>query len=283
MRDLCVLPAVAVAPPCLYVTHPPHTYTHGLKLLKSNLKAQLLPYSHSVQQTARPRSVQFPDPRLVQWDSGKMEALAVLLQKLKARGERVLIWTQMIPMLDILELFLNLHLLTYVRVGESGAHSWHYLESIKNFNQDKRIFCAILSSHTPSMGVSHTDVNAVVFYGTDLDLLVDTKAEEWCAKIARGRDIHIYRLVSGNSVEERLLKKGIKHLIQELAAQGDDCSTGFLSQVLCSECGNEDSRKFTEEALSELRNDPDSELYDSRNTMDPSQLEQLASLVGQVW
>ncbi|XP_064531334.1 E1A-binding protein p400-like isoform X3 [Pseudopipra pipra] len=282
MRDLCVLPAVAVAPPCLYVTHPPHTYIHGMKLLKSNLKEQLLPYSHSAQQTARPRFVQFPDPRLVQRDSGKMEALAVLLRKLKARGERVLIWTQMIPVLDILELFLNLHLLTYVRVGESGAHSWHYLESIKNFNQDKRIFCAILSSHTPSTGVSHIDVNTVVFYDTDLDLLVDTKAEEWCDKIARGRDIHIYRLVSGNSVEERLLKKGIKHLIQELAAQGDDCSTDFLSQVLCSECGNEDSRKFTEETLSELRNDTDSELYDSRNTMVPSQLEQLASLVGQL-
>ncbi|XP_051625131.1 E1A-binding protein p400-like isoform X5 [Manacus candei] len=282
MRDLCVLPAVAVAPPRLYVTHPPHTYTHGMKLLKSNLKEQLLPCSHSVQQTARPRFVQFPDPRLVQWDSGKMEALAVLLRKLKARGERVLIWAQMIAMLDILELFLDLHLLTYVRVGESGAHSWHYLESIKNFNQDKRIFCAILSSHTPSTGVSHIDVNTVVFYDTDLDLLVDTEAEEWCAKIARGRDIHIYRLVSGNSVEERLLKKGIKHLVQELAAQGDDCSTDFLSQVLCSECGNEDSRKFTEETLSELRNDTDSELYDSRNTMVPSQLEQLASLVGQL-
>lgn len=41
-----------------------------------------------------------------------------------------------------------------------------------------------------------------------------------------------YRLVSGNSVEERLLKKGIKHLIQEVATQGDDCSVGFLTQVL---------------------------------------------------
>ncbi|XP_027545519.1 E1A-binding protein p400-like [Neopelma chrysocephalum] len=278
MRDLCVLPAVAVAPPCLYVTHPPYTYTHGMKLLKSNLKEQLLPYSHSVQQNF----VQFPDPRLVQWDSGKMEALAVLLRKLKARGERVLIWTQRIPMLDILELFLTLHLLTYVRVGESGAHSWHHLESIKNFNQDKRIFCALLSPHTPSTGVSHIDVNTVVFYDTDLDLLVDTKAEGWCAKIARGRDIHIYRLVSGNSVEKSLLKKGIKHLIQELAAQGEDCSTDFLSQVLCPECGNEDSRKFTEETLSELRNDTDSELYDSRNTMVPPQLEQLAGLVDQL-
>ncbi|KAM9624575.1 E1A-binding protein p400-like isoform 3-T3 [Morphnus guianensis] len=281
-RDLCVLPAVAVAPPDLYVANPPYTYTHRMKVLKLNLKEQVLPYLHSMQHIARPHFLQFPNPQLVQHDSGKMEALAVLLRKLKARGHRVLILTQMIPMLDILELFLNFHFLTYIRVNESGAHSWHYLESIKNFNQDKRFFCAILSSHTPSTGVSHVNANTVVFYDTDLDPLMDTKAKEWCDKLARDRDTHIYRLINGNSVEERLLKKGIKHLIQEVAAQGDDCSTDLLTQVLCSEYAEEDSRKFTEETLSEIRNDIGSELCDSRNTMVPSQLEQLASFVDQL-
>lgn len=56
-----------------------------------------------------------------------MEALAVLLQKLKGRGHRVLILTQMIPMLDILELFLDFHFLTYIRVGKTDAHVCHYL------------------------------------------------------------------------------------------------------------------------------------------------------------
>ncbi|KAM6051492.1 E1A-binding protein p400-like isoform 3-T3 [Theristicus caerulescens] len=281
-RDLCVLPAVAVATPYLYVANPPYTYTREMKVLKFNLKERMLPYFHSMQQIARPHFVQFPDPRLVQRDSGKMEALAVLLRQLKARGHRVLILTQMIPMLDILELFLNFHFLTYIRVNESGAHSRHYLDSIKNFNQDKRFFCAILSSHTPSTGVSHVDADTVVFYDTDLDLLMDTKAEEWCDKIARNRDIHIYRLISGNSVEEKLLEKSIKHLIQEVATQGDDCSTDFLTQVLCSEYGKEDSRKFTEETRSEIRDDIDSESYDSRNTIVSSQLEQLASFVDEL-
>lgn len=56
-----------------------------------------------------------------------MEALAVLLQKLKGKGHRVLILTQMIPMLDILELFLDFHFLTYIRVDKTDAHSWRYL------------------------------------------------------------------------------------------------------------------------------------------------------------
>ncbi|XP_068510326.1 E1A-binding protein p400-like isoform X8 [Anas acuta] len=230
-RGLCVLPAVVVAPPCLNVANPPYSYIHEMKAFKFNLKEQLLPFFHPVQQIARPHFIQFPDPLLVQLDSGKMEALAILLQKLKGKGHRVLILTQMIPMLDILELFLDFHFLTYIRVDKTDAHSWHYLESIKSFNQDKRFFCAIVSSRTPSTGVSHVDVDTVVFYDIDLDQQTDTKAKEWCDRIARGRDIHIYRLVSGNSVEERLLKKGIKHLIQEVATQGDDCSVGCLTQL----------------------------------------------------
>ncbi|KAM6403816.1 E1A-binding protein p400-like isoform 1-T2 [Rhynochetos jubatus] len=108
---------------------------------------------------------------------------------------------------------------------------------------------------------------------------MDKKANEWCDKIATDRDIHIYRFISGNSVEERLLKKDMKHLIQEVAAEGDNRSTEFLTQVLCSECGKEDSRKLTEETQSELREDIDSEVCDSRNAMAPSQLERLASFV----
>uniref|UniRef100_A0A8B9CJV1 Myb-like domain-containing protein n=1 Tax=Anser brachyrhynchus TaxID=132585 RepID=A0A8B9CJV1_9AVES len=262
-----------------------------MKVFKFNLKEQLLPFFHPVQQIARPHFIQFPDPQLVQLDSGKMEALAVLLQKLKGRGHRVLILTQMIPMLDILELFLDFHFLTYVRVDKTDAHSCHYLESIKSFNQDKRFFCAIVSSHTPPTGVSHVDADTVVFYDIDLDPLSDKKAKEWCDRIARGRDIHIYRLVSGNSVEERLLKKGIKHLIQEVATQGDDCSVEFLTQQKVSNvfkmikkllCGKEDSKKFTEETRCEIRDDIDSELYNSRNTTSPSQLEELASFVDQL-
>lgn len=50
---------------------------------------------------------------------GKLEALAILLQKLRSDSRRVLIFTQMVKMLDILEAFLDHRQLTYVRVDES--------------------------------------------------------------------------------------------------------------------------------------------------------------------
>lgn len=53
------------------------------------------------------------------FSTGKLEALAILLQKLKSDGRRVLIFTQMVKMLDILEAFLDHRKLSYVRVDES--------------------------------------------------------------------------------------------------------------------------------------------------------------------
>lgn len=56
-------------------------------------------------------AVQSQGTEMVQHDSGKLETLAGLLWKLKVEGEQVLILTQVIAMLDILELFLNFHFL----------------------------------------------------------------------------------------------------------------------------------------------------------------------------
>uniref|UniRef100_A0A8C8APG0 E1A binding protein p400 n=1 Tax=Otus sunia TaxID=257818 RepID=A0A8C8APG0_9STRI len=233
-RALFVLPAAVAAPPCLYVANPPPSYSHRLKLLKHSLKQQAAPHLHQLQQITTPHLLQFPDLRLVQYDSGKLEALAVLLQKLKSEGRRVLILSQMILMLDILELFLNFHFLTFVRIDEYANHEQRQ-ELMKIFNKDKRIFCAILSSHSRSTGVNLVEADTVVFYDNDLNPVMDAKAQEWCDRIGRCKDIHIYRLVSGNSVEEKLLKNGTKDLIREVAAQGNDYSMAFLTQQTIQE------------------------------------------------
>ncbi|CAM4568323.1 unnamed protein product [Lepidochelys kempii] len=233
-RTRCVLPAAVAAPPCLYIAKPPPSYSHKMKIFKHNLKEKATPYLHQLHQITTPHLLQFPDLRLVQYDSGKLEALAVLLQKLKAEGRRVLILSQMILMLDILELFLNFHFLTFVRIDEYANHEQRQ-ELMKSFNRDKRIFCAILSSHSRSTGVNLVEADTVVFYDNDLNPVMDAKAQEWCDRIGRCKDIHIYRLVSGNSVEEKLLKNGTKDLIREVAAQGNDYSMAFLTQQTIQE------------------------------------------------
>lgn len=228
-RVVCVIPPVVAAPPRLWVARPPSLYSHKMRLFRHGLQEHTAPYAQQLQQMTALRSLQFPELRLVQFDSGKLEALAVLLQKLRSEGRRVLILSQMVLMLDILEMFLNFHYLTYIRIDEN-ANSEQRQELMRSFNRDRRIFCALLSTHSRTTGVSLVEADAVVFYDNDLNPVMDAKAQEWCDRIGRRRDVHIYRLVSGNSIEEKLLKNGTKDLIREVAAQGNDYSMAFLTQ-----------------------------------------------------
>ncbi|XP_032126777.1 E1A-binding protein p400 isoform X12 [Sapajus apella] len=228
-RVAFVIPPVVAAPASLRVARPPPLYSHRMRIFRQGLREHAAPYFQQLRQTTAPRLLQFPELRLVQFDSGKLEALAILLQKLKSEGRRVLILSQMVLMLDILEMFLNFHYLTYVRIDEN-ASSEQRQELMRSFNRDRRIFCAILSTHSRATGINLVEADTVVFYDNDLNPVMDAKAQEWCDRIGRCKDIHIYRLVSGNSIEEKLLKNGTKDLIREVAAQGNDYSMAFLTQ-----------------------------------------------------
>jgi len=102
----------------------------------------------------------FPDKKLIQFDSGKLQTLAVLLRELKRGGHRALIFTQMSKMLDILEAFLNLHGHTYLRLdGATGVdRRQRYMD---RFNNDVKIFCFILSTRSGGMGINLTGKTAL--------------------------------------------------------------------------------------------------------------------------
>lgn len=68
---------------------------------------------------------------------GKLEALAILLQKLRSDSRRVLIFTQMVKMLDILEAFLDHRQLTYVRVDESLTPEDRQVNLISNLKKKR--------------------------------------------------------------------------------------------------------------------------------------------------
>ena len=57
-----------------------------------------------------------PETRLIQYDCGKLQRMDKLLAQLKRGDHRVLIFTQMTRMLDVLERFLNYHGYTYLRL-----------------------------------------------------------------------------------------------------------------------------------------------------------------------
>ncbi|KAM5194408.1 E1A-binding protein p400-like [Mantella aurantiaca] len=233
-RSLCVVPAAVGTPPLMTMLHPPPRYTHNMRILKRCLRHHVDPYIQDLRKRTSPHCVQNPDLRLIQRDSGKLEALSILIQKLRSEGRRVLIFSQMLLMLDILEIFLDYHSFTFLRIDENANFN-QCQDLMKSFNRDPRVFCMVLSTHIRSLGVHHVEADTVIFYDSDLNPVMDGKTQSWCDIIGRAKDIHVYRLVSANSIEEKLLRNGTKDLIREVAAQGSDYSLAFLTQQTIQE------------------------------------------------
>ncbi|CAI5723863.1 unnamed protein product [Hyaloperonospora brassicae] len=187
----------------------------------------LAPYHESFKRT----QLFFPDKALVQFDCGKLQQLAVLLRTLKHGGHRCLIFTQMSSMLNILEVFLNLHGHTYFRLD--GATKVEKRQTLmERFNRNEKIFCFILSTRSGGLGINLTGADAVIFYDSDWNPAMDAQAQDRAHRIGQTRDVHIYRLVSEHTVEENILRKAQqkRHLDFLVMSEGQ-FTTDFFSKA----------------------------------------------------
>uniref|UniRef100_A0A183AH75 Helicase ATP-binding domain-containing protein n=1 Tax=Echinostoma caproni TaxID=27848 RepID=A0A183AH75_9TREM len=191
-------------------------------------QAWLLPVQlHRIATACR---IQFPDPRLIQYDCGKLQRLDLLLRELKAGSHRVLIFTQMARMLDILEQFLAYHGHRYLRLdGATKVEQRQVL--MERFNQDASIFVFILSTRSGGLGVNLTGADTVIFYDSDWNPTMDAQAQDRCHRIGQTRDVHIYRLISELTVEENILRKANqKRFLSDVAIEGGRFTTAFFKQ-----------------------------------------------------
>ncbi|XP_028989609.1 helicase SRCAP isoform X2 [Betta splendens] len=229
-RFTFVIPPVEAPPISMHCCHPPPSLSHKQAVFSTMLSTQVAPLTRSLHRIHCNMRTQFPDLRLIQYDCGKLQTLHTLLRKLKTGGHRVLIFTQMTRMLDVLEQFLNYHGHIYLRLdGSTRVEQRQAL--MERFNADRRIFCFILSTRSGGVGVNLTGADTVVFYDSDWNPTMDAQAQDRCHRIGQTRDVHIYRLISERTVEENILKKANqKRMLGDMAIEGGNFTTAFFKQ-----------------------------------------------------
>lgn len=172
--------------------------------------------------------VTIPDKRLIQWDCGKLQVLDTLLRKLRLCGSRVLIFTQMTKMLDLLESFLNLHTLRYLRL-DGATKTDERQKVVHRFNTDMRIFCMILTTRAGGVGLNLTGADIVIFYDTDYNPAVDNQAQDRAHRIGQTKPVHVYRLVSQKTVEEGILARSKEKQLLETKIISE---AGFTTEAM---------------------------------------------------
>ena len=167
--------------------------------------------------------------------SGKLALLSKMLRKLHDTGHRVLIFSQMTKMLDLLEDYLEGEGYKYERI-DGGITGTLRQEAIDRFNAPQaQQFAFLLSTRAGGLGINLATADTVIIYDSDWNPHNDIQAFSRAHRIGQANKVMIYRFVTRNSVEERVTqvakrKMMLTHLVVRPGMGGK--STNFTKQEL---------------------------------------------------
>ncbi|KAF9001708.1 SNF2 family N-terminal domain-containing protein [Cyathus striatus] len=151
------------------------------------------------------------DEHLIQ-NSGKMIILDKLLRNMKAKGSRVLIFSQMSRVLDILEDYCLFRQYKYCRIDGGTAHEDRIL-AIDEYNKpDSDKFIFLLTTRAGGLGINLTTADVVVLYDSDWNPQADLQAMDRAHRIGQMKQVYVFRFITEGSVEERMLERAAQKL-----------------------------------------------------------------------
>ncbi|XP_073698074.1 SWI/SNF-related matrix-associated actin-dependent regulator of chromatin subfamily A member 5 [Garra rufa] len=140
-------------------------------------------------------------------NSGKMVVLDKLLPKLKEQGSRVLIFSQMTRVLDILEDYCMWRNYGYCRLDGQTPHEERQI-SINAFNEpNSSKFLFMLSTRAGGLGINLATADVVIIYDSDWNPQVDLQAMDRAHRIGQKKQVRVFRFITENTVEERIVER----------------------------------------------------------------------------
>uniref|UniRef100_A0A8C3NJ53 Chromodomain helicase DNA binding protein 1 n=1 Tax=Geospiza parvula TaxID=87175 RepID=A0A8C3NJ53_GEOPR len=182
--------------------------------------------------------------------SGKLILLDKLLIRLRERGNRVLIFSQMVRMLDILAEYLKYRQFPFQRLDGSIKGELRK-QALDHFNAEgSEDFCFLLSTRAGGLGINLASADTVVIFDSDWNPQNDLQAQARAHRIGQKKQVNIYRLVTKGSVEEDILERAKKKMVLDhLVIQRMD-TTG--KTVLHTGSTPSSSTPFNKEELSAI-------------------------------
>ncbi|KAJ1526021.1 hypothetical protein ONE63_009194 [Megalurothrips usitatus] len=145
--------------------------------------------------------------------SGKLVLLDKLLVRLKETGHRVLIFSQMVRMLDILAEYLQLRHFPFQRLDGSIKGELRK-QALDHFNAEgSQDFCFLLSTRAGGLGINLATADTVIIFDSDWNPQNDLQAQARAHRIGQKNQVNIYRLVTRSSVEEDIVERAKEKMV----------------------------------------------------------------------
>ncbi|KAK8853315.1 hypothetical protein IAR55_004019 [Kwoniella newhampshirensis] len=183
-------------------------------------------------------------------NSGKMVLLDKLLARLKADGHRVLIFSQMVRLLDIMSDYMSARGYVFQRL-DGTVPSDVRKKSIEHFNAPgSPDFAFLLSTRAGGLGINLETADTVIIFDSDYNPQNDLQAMARAHRIGQQRHVSIYRFVTKGTIEEDILERAKRKMILEYAIINQMDTTG--AHINGTATPKEKNGDFSREELSAI-------------------------------
>uniref|UniRef100_A0A8C7V5Y7 Chromodomain helicase DNA binding protein 7 n=1 Tax=Oncorhynchus mykiss TaxID=8022 RepID=A0A8C7V5Y7_ONCMY len=139
--------------------------------------------------------------------AGKLVLIDKLLPKLKAGGHRVLVFSQMVRCLDILEDYLIQKRYPYERIDGRVRGNLRQAAIDRFSRPDSDRFVFLLCTRAGGLGINLTAADTCIIFDSDWNPQNDLQAQARCHRIGQSKAVKIYRLITRNSYEREMFDK----------------------------------------------------------------------------
>ncbi|XP_074068091.1 chromodomain-helicase-DNA-binding protein 6 isoform X3 [Macrotis lagotis] len=186
--------------------------------------------------THSPDSLDFQLQAMIQ-AAGKLVLIDKLLPKLIAGGHKVLIFSQMVRCLDILEDYLIQRRYTYERIDGRVRGNLRQAAIDRFCKPDSDRFVFLLCTRAGGLGINLTAADTCIIFDSDWNPQNDLQAQARCHRIGQSKAVKVYRLITRNSYEREMfdkasLKLGLdKAILQDINRKGSTNGVQQLTKI----------------------------------------------------
>ncbi|THG99366.1 hypothetical protein EW026_g2965 [Hermanssonia centrifuga] len=208
--------------------------------------------------------------------SGKMVLLDKLLVRLRSDNHRVLIFSQMVRMLDILSDYMNLRNYQHQRLDGMVA-SEQRKKSIAHFNAPgSPDFAFLLSTRAGGLGINLETADTVIIFDSDWNPQNDLQAMARAHRIGQKSHVSVYRFVSKDTMEEDVLERAKKKMVLEYAIINQmDTSQAHLSSKANATKDNTKPNDLSKDELHAVLKYGAQKIFDKDDTQQNQKLDEM--------
>uniref|UniRef100_A0A8C3AAA6 Chromodomain helicase DNA binding protein 6 n=1 Tax=Cyclopterus lumpus TaxID=8103 RepID=A0A8C3AAA6_CYCLU len=163
--------------------------------------------------------------------AGKLVLIDKLLPKLLSGGHKVLVFSQMVRCLDIMEDYLIQRRYTYERIDGRVRGNMRQAAIDRFCKPDSDRFVFLLCTRAGGLGINLTAADTCIIFDSDWNPQNDLQAQARCHRIGQSKAVKVYRLITRNSYEREMFDKASLKLGLDKAVLQDINRKGSLNGV----------------------------------------------------